>query len=128
MALLPPGTSTGETLTHSDLVGREQPNQHPITAVTGLADILASQDARLLATGPLRYLVAANNQSVVNLPLPEPLDTLSLAVVVIRSADGRQIEPDIQYFYAVTGLSYVQSVRLTFTPAINGDHIVHLVR
>lgn len=126
MALLPPGTSTGEgTLVHGELSGRDAPNSHPISAISGLSDWLNLLTTRMDATAPLRYQYTWLNQSVQDIILPGPLTITSAVIAVIRLSDGVLITPGVAYYY--NGL-YIETIRLTFTPAISGAHVVHVVR
>jgi hypothetical protein len=127
MALLPPGTASGTTVNHNDLAGRSAVNAHPITSITGLSDVLAGQDAKLTATQPLRYIFNFSSTTFQDVMLPTPLDTFSVSVMVVRTSDGAVIEPEIVCIYS-GGLGYIARIRLSFTPAVSGQFIVHVVR
>lgn len=131
MALLPPGTGgsgVGGTVAHNDLPGRDQPNAHPISAITGLSDVLAGHDAALTATQPLRYIYQFSNTVTQDIIMVPPLDTLSLALIMVRTSDGAMIEPEVTYIYDPGPMRYIERIRLGFNPPINGEHIVYIVR
>jgi hypothetical protein len=132
MALLPPnsggGSGDGGTNVHGDLVGRDQPNSHPIQAITGLQDWLAQHDSRLDAAEALRYIFAFSNVAQQDIFLPQPLNSISLAIIVVRVSDGAMIEPDVLYKYGTGVEQYIERVRLLFTPPISGDIYVHIIR
>ena len=130
MALLPPGTASGGdgTTDHNDLAGRDAVNSHPISAITGLQDWLERQDRTLTATGPLRLIYNFTSTTGVTVGLPTPLDTLSLALVMIRTGDGAMIEPEVTYLYGPGPLRYIESVHLGFNPPLSGEHMVYVIR
>ncbi len=131
MALLPPGTGgsgVGGTVAHNDLPGRDQPNAHPITAITGLSDTLAAHDTALATAQSLRQIYLFNNASSQVINLPPPYSTLSLALVLIRTSDGAMIEPEITYGYGPPPMRYIEQITLGFTPGITGEHVAHIIR
>jgi hypothetical protein len=131
MALLPPGSSgsgEGGSSIHNDLVGRDQPNSHPITAVTGLSDWLTAHDTALAAVEALRYIFNFSITGQQDIFLPQPLNSLSLAIVVVRTADEAMIEPGVYYKYGAGVPRYIERVRLTFNPPVSGEHVVHIIR
>jgi hypothetical protein len=131
MALLPPGSggSGGEAdVAHNDLPGRDQPNAHPISAVTGLADWLGRHDTAQTATGPLRYIFNFANVTRQEIYLPQPLDTPSLAIIVVRTSDGAMIEPEVLYRYSIAAQRYIERVQLSFNPPVSGEYFVHILR
>jgi hypothetical protein len=130
MALLPPNTASGDggVSVHGDLTGRDLPGQHPINAIIGLQDWLNQQDRVVQATQPLRYIFGWVNVSTQTVVLPAPLDTLSLAIAVVRSDDGALIEPEIEYLYDSGAMHYLSGVKLGFTPPVTGEHRVHITR
>jgi len=130
MALLPPNTGGGEggVVNHNDLAGRDQPNSHPMSAISGLQDWLEQQDGRLNAVEALRYIFEFSNTPQQDIFLPQPLNSLSLAIVVVRTADEAMIEPGVYYKYGAGMPRYIERVRLTFNPAVFGEHVVHIIR
>jgi len=131
MALLPPGTGgsgVGGTVAHNDLPGRDVPNAHPVSAITGLADRLEAVDAALAATEPIRYFYTFSNTTTQDVILAQPLDNLSLALIVVRVSDGAMIEPEVTYLYGPDPMRYIERIRLGFSPPISGQYVVHIVR
>ena len=129
MALLPPTSGGGVgTTVHNDLTGRSAPDAHPISAITGLADWLAQHDAALEAAEALRYIFMFSNTSAQDIFLPQPLNSMSVAVVTVRTADGAMIEPEVRYMYGPDPERFIERIRLTFTPVVSGEHIVHIIR
>lgn len=131
MALLPPGTGgsgVGGTIAHNDLPGRDQPNAHPISAITGLEDRLNANNAAVVATEPMRFFYTFSGAAWQDIIMPLPLDTISLVVIMIRASDGAMIEPEVQYFYDSGDERYINRVRLGFTPVISGQYVIHIVR
>lgn len=129
MALLPPGTASGDgTLIHNELVGRDAANAHPITAITGLADTLAGHDTAIAATQSLRYIYVFNNTTTQDVILPTPLNTPSLVLVLVRTSDGAMIEPEVTYILGPPPMRYIERIRLGFSPPLSGEHMVGVVR
>lgn len=129
MPLLPPDVGGGDVsgALHNDLAGRDAPDAHPIAAISGLQDWLNTLTDHDLATLPLRYVFTWSATTLQDVHLPQPWDTISAVVVVVRQADGNVIDPDIEYFYSPDG-AFIRAIRLTFSPPISGTHLVHVVR
>lgn len=128
MALLAPnGGSNGEVVLHNDLGGRSAPDAHPISAISGLQGWLDTLQRQETATAPLRYRYSWTNANGQDVNLPQPYDTSSAVIAVVRLSDGALVEPDVNYFYTPDG-SYIRTIRLSFHPAISGDHVIHVVR
>jgi hypothetical protein len=129
MALLPPNNAGGSGVSdHGDLTGRDQPNSHPITAISGLSDILAGYDTALETARAQRFAYIFSNATTQDIIMVPPLDTLSLALIMVRTSDGALIEPEVTYLYGPGPMRYIERIRLGFTPAISGEHFVHIVR
>lgn len=127
MALLPPSTAGGGTIDHGALTGRDAPNSHPVGAISGLQDWMAAQDAALQSSESLRFIYNFSTTTTQDIILQPPLNTLSLAVVMVRTSDGAVIEPEIAYHYG-PGVRYIEYIRLGFNPPLTGEHIIHIVK
>lgn len=130
MALLPPGTAGGGdgVSNHNDLAGRDAPNAHPISAVTGLQDWLERLDRSATTSTSIRQIYSFTGATTQDILLPQPLDTPSATVTLVRTSDGAVIEPEIAYFYGPGPLRFIERVRLGFTPPLSGEYMVHVVR
>jgi hypothetical protein len=131
MALLPPNTGGGGSgvSNHGDLYGRDQPNQHPVSAITGLQDWLEQNSDVIAASVALRYFYTFSNTTTQDVILPLTLPhTLSLVIVVVRVSDGAMIEPEISYIYDPGAEKFIERVRLGFTPPITGQYVIHVIR